>query len=168
MPHFRLSRRGVAVGLAALAATAAIGAAAAISAGSAAGTTQDTALNAAADLVATQVAADSTAPSRHRAGVALLRLAIRATLKETGLSRATVIQDLRSGQTLSSIAGSKAGAVESDVLGRVHARLDRAVAAHRITAAQEADRLAAAKTALDKLMSSNLSTRRHQRTAQAA
>jgi hypothetical protein len=82
---------------------------------------------------------------------------VRATAKETGLSAATIRQDLKAGQTFNAIAGSKAGAVENDVLNALQTRLDKAVAKGKITKQQEADLLAKAKTRIEKLMSTDLS-----------
>ena len=85
-----------------------------------------------------------------------LRALVRATASETGDTVKTIRQDLASGQTLNQIAGSKANAVENDVLARLKTRLDKLVAAHRITQAQEDKRLAAAKTRIEALMGMKL------------
>ena len=87
----------------------------------------------------------------------ILRGLIAATAKETGLSVETVVKDLHGGQTLNSIAGSKASAVENDVLSAIQQRLDRAVDHGRITKDKEADLLAKAKARIEKLMSVDLS-----------
>jgi hypothetical protein len=83
---------------------------------------------------------------------------VRATVKETGLDRQTVIQRLEAGQTINQIAGSKAGAVENDVLAALQTRLDRAIDHGKITKPQEAALLAKAKTRVEKLMGMNLSS----------
>jgi hypothetical protein len=106
----------------------------------------------------------ATSPTHPRTGPAhaakdyrhpLVAALVRATAKETGLSAATVRQDLKAGQTLNAIAASKAGAVENDVLSALRTRLDRAVDAGRITKEPEADRLAKAKVRIAKLMSTD-------------
>ncbi|MBV9099428.1 MAG: hypothetical protein JOZ46_12020 [Candidatus Dormibacteraeota bacterium] len=105
----------------------------------------------------------SAAGASHRgsraARPALLRLLIRETAKQTGAGRKTVMQDLRSGQTLDQVAGGKASAVAAAALAQVRARLDGAVAAHRITSAQEQKRLSAAQAAIAQLMGENLAAR---------
>jgi hypothetical protein len=90
---------------------------------------------------------------------ALVAGLVRATAKETGLSAATIRQDLKAGQTLNAIAGSKVGAVENDVLNALQTRLDKAVTKGKITKQQEADLLAKAKVRIEKLMSTDLSKR---------
>lgn len=95
---------------------------------------------------------------RHRPALALA--VVRATAKETGLSPKTIRQDLRAGQTLDQIAGAEAGAVEHDVLAALQARLEKAVAAGRITKDQEAARLATAKTRVEALMSAPIGAQR--------
>lgn len=96
-------------------------------------------------------AAGAKGGHHHRSVLALA--VIRATASETGLSLQTIRKDLRAGQTLDQIAGSKAAAVEHDVLAALQARLDKAVDAGKITKAQEAARLARAKTRIEALMS---------------
>jgi hypothetical protein len=114
---------------------------------------------------------DALATAAHvhpgRVALALVRAAVRATVRETGLSAATVTRDVRTGKTLDQIAGAKHPAVEQDVLALVLQRLNRAVARHRITAQQEQQVLANAKSALDKLMSSDLSKRLHNASRQS-
>jgi hypothetical protein len=94
----------------------------------------------------------------------LVQLLIRATVKETGLDRGTVLERLRAGETLAQIAGGKAQAVESDAMDMLRTRLDRAVDRGRITKDQEAGLLAAARSGADSLMSKSLkglSDRKH-------
>ena len=98
----------------------------------------------------------SPAKGGHGHGRALVGALVRATAKETGLSPKTIRQDLRSGQTLNQIAGSKTGDVAHDVLAAVQARLDKAVDSGKITKQQEADRLAKATARIRTLMSSQL------------
>ena len=92
----------------------------------------------------------------HHQGRMLVRALIRATAKETGLSLKTIRHDLRSGQTLDQIAGSKAGAVANDALAAIRSRLDAAVSAGKITKAQEATRLAKAPGRIQAVMSTAL------------
>jgi hypothetical protein len=91
----------------------------------------------------------------------LLSTVLRATVKETGLSRDTVRQRLQAGQTIDQIAGDKAQAVETDVLTALKTRLDKAVGNGKITKDREASLLASAKTRVEQLMSTSLSDLRH-------
>src|SRR5439155_13564192 len=91
----------------------------------------------------------------------LLSDVLRATVKETGLSRDAVRQRLRAGQTIDQIAGGKARAVERDVLTRLKTRLDKAVGDGKVTKDQEASLLAEAKTRVEKLMNAGLADLRH-------
>ena len=104
----------------------------------------------------TATAATAPGAARFHGRRPLLLALVRATVKETGLTAKTVRQDLQSGQTLDQIAGSKAGAVETDVLNAITTRLDRARKNGRITQQQETDRLAKAKTRIEMLMSTPL------------
>ena len=103
----------------------------------------------------------------HYRGLALRAALVRATAKETGLTPKTVRQDLRSGQTLDQIAGSKAGAVEADVLTALQQRLDAAVTKGTITKDKEADLLAKAKPRIDTLMSSPITSHHSAKTPAA-
>jgi len=94
----------------------------------------------------------STKARRHP----LLAALVAATVKETGTPATTIRQDLKSGQTLAAIAGSKAASVETDVLNRLQARLDKAVQRGRITKEREQDLLAKAKTRVEHLMNAKL------------
>jgi hypothetical protein len=82
----------------------------------------------------------------------------RESVKETGLSRTTVLKDLLNGETLAQIDGSKAQAVESAVMARVTARLNKAVTNGKITKAQETTLSSTATAGISKLMNLNLST----------
>jgi hypothetical protein len=82
----------------------------------------------------------------------------RDSVKETGLSRVTVLKDLLNGETLAQIDGAKAATVESDVMAKITACLNKAVAKGRIDQAQATQLGAAAKTGIGKLMGMNLST----------
>jgi hypothetical protein len=93
--------------------------------------------------------------------VAARRIALalyRESVKETGLSRTTVLKDLLNGETLAQIDGSKAQAVESAVMARITIRLNKAVAAGKITQTQATALSSAATAGISKLMDLNLST----------
>jgi len=152
MRRFHLNRRRLALGAIAVVATAGLGTAAGLSIAAAAPSYQ-------AAVVTSANASRTTASHVGHAGRVLFRLLMRTTVKDTGLTRSTVIADLRAGQTLNQIAGSKSSAIEADVLSALQARLTKAVAAHRITQAQADSRLGQAKTALEKLLATNLSGR---------
>lgn len=113
---------------------------------------------AAATVPATGSPAATTPGARKGHRHPLLAALVRATVKETGLSAKTVRQDLRSGQTIDQIAGSKASAVESDVISALTTRLDKARQNGRITQQQETSLLARAKTRIEKLMSTPLTS----------
>ncbi|MGA7987372.1 MAG: hypothetical protein WCB51_03115 [Candidatus Dormiibacterota bacterium] len=87
----------------------------------------------------------------------------RTSVAETGLPRTTVLKDLLNGETLAQIDGSKAQAVESAVMAKVTARLNNAVANHKITQAEANTLKAAATAGITKLMNLNLSTYIHVR-----
>src|ERR1700730_17272119 len=152
MMRFNLIDRWVALGAIALVATAGLGTAAGLSIAAAAPSYQ-------AAVAASTDASRAAANHAGHAGRGLFRLLMRTTVKDTRLARATVLADLRAGQTFGQIAGSKKSAVESDVLSTLQARLSKAVGAHRITQAQADTRLARARTALETLMATNLSGR---------
>ena len=111
-----------------------------------------------ASTAASTPSSSASAKGRHHR-TALALAVVRATARETGLSAKSIRKDLRSGQTLDHIAGGKAGAVEQDVLSALTSRLDTAVAAGKITAAQESSRVAKARTRIETLMSTPLSAR---------
>ena len=107
--------------------------------------------------------APSTATTGHAGAkaVAARRIALalfRESVKETGLSRTTVLKDLLNGETLAQIDGSKAQAVESAVMAKITTRLSKAVSNHRITQAQATTLSGGATTGISKLMNLNLST----------
>ena len=113
------------------------------------------------ELAATTTASPSPstntpAKNGHHDGRALVLALVRATAKETGVSAKTVRQDLRSGQTLDQVAGSKADDVAHDVLSAIQARLDKLVDGGKITKQQETDRLARAAARIQTLMSTKL------------
>lgn len=152
MMRFHLSARRVALGAIAVVATAGLGTAAGLSIAAAAPSYR-------AAVVTSADASRTAANHIGQAGRVVFRLLMRTTVKDTGLARASVMADLRAGQTFNQIAGAKQSAVETDVLSALQARLSKAVAAHRITQAQADSRLAKAKTALEKIMATNLSGR---------
>ena len=93
--------------------------------------------------------------------VAARRIALalfRESVKETGLSRTTVLKDLLNGETLAQIDGSKAQAVESAVMAKITTRLNKAVADGKITQTQATTLSSAATAGISKLMNLNLST----------
>jgi hypothetical protein len=108
----------------------------------------------------------STATHPGVKAVAARRIALalfRTSVAETGLPRTTVLKDLLNGETLAQIDGSKAQTVESAVMAKITARLNKAVANHRITQAQATTLSADATAGISKLMSLNLSTYIHVR-----
>jgi hypothetical protein len=82
----------------------------------------------------------------------------RESVKETGLSRTTVLKALINGETLAQIDGSKTQAVETAVMAKVTARIDKAVTNGKITSAEAATLKTDATTGISKLMNLNLST----------
>jgi hypothetical protein len=93
--------------------------------------------------------------------VAARRIALalfRESVKETGLSRTTVLKDLLNGETLAQIDGSKAQAVESAVMARLTTRINKAVTKGKITKTQATALSSAATAGISKLMNMNLST----------
>jgi hypothetical protein len=93
--------------------------------------------------------------------VAARRIALalfRESVKETGLSRTTVLKDLLNGETLAQIDGSKAQAVESAVMGKLTTRINKAVTKGKITKTQATALSSAATAGISKLMNMNLST----------
>jgi hypothetical protein len=107
--------------------------------------------------------APSTAKTGHSGvkAVAARHIALalfRESVKETGLSRTTVLKDLLNGETLAQIDGSKTQAVESAVMAKVTARLNKAVANKKITQTQATALGSTATAGISKLMNLNLST----------
>ena len=98
--------------------------------------------------------------------IATRRIALalfRTSVADTGLSRVTVLKDLLSGETLAQIDGSKAQTVETAVMAKVTTRINKALAAGKITQAQATMLSADAKAGITKLMNLNLSTYLHVR-----
>ncbi|MBV8195013.1 MAG: hypothetical protein JOY80_05740 [Candidatus Dormibacteraeota bacterium] len=146
------SRRALAAA-AVLAFSAAAGAVIAVNAAPHAGT-QPTPVS--ATLAVTSASPGPHSPARHGYRRPLRIAVVRATSRETGLSLQTIREDLRNGETLDQIAGSKASAVENDVLAALKTRLDKAVDAHKITQQQETNRLNLAKQRIESLMEKQL------------
>lgn len=112
-------------------------------------------------LAATPVPGTPKSGKSGARAVAARRIALalyRESVKETGLSRTTVLKDLLNGETLAQIDGSKAQTVESAVMARITTRLNKAVAAGKITQTQATALSSAATAGIGKLMDLNLST----------
>src|ERR1700722_1942507 len=110
---------------------------------------------------ATPSPSGTTAKHPGAKAVAAKRIALalfQTSVKDTGLSRVTVLKDLLNGETLAQIDGSKAQTVESDVMAKVTARLGKAETNGKITSAQEATLKTAATSGISKLMNMNLSS----------
>jgi hypothetical protein len=90
-----------------------------------------------------------TAASR---GQALINKALSMLSKETGQSVASIRAQLAAGKSVDAIAGAKAPAVQAQILAQLTKLGDRAVAAKKITPAQETMYLALAKTKVTALM----------------
>jgi hypothetical protein len=86
-----------------------------------------------------------------RAG-ALVQHALAMLAAQTGQSVAAVRSQLAAGRSIDEIAGSKAPAIESEILAAITKLADHAVTSGRITAAQEASDLALARTKVAALM----------------
>ena len=107
--------------------------------------------------------APSTADKGHAAARAIAgrRIALalfRESVKETGLSRTTVLKDLLNGETLAQIDGSKAQSVESAVMARITTRVNKAVSAGKISQTQATTLTNAANAGISRLMNLDLST----------
>jgi hypothetical protein len=119
-----------------------------------------------ATTAATTPSPSATAKHPGAKAVAARHIALalfRESVKETGLSRVTVLKDLLNGETLAQIDGSKAQAVESAVMTKITARLGKAETNGKITSAQKTTLSAAATAGISKLMNTNLSTYIHVR-----
>ena len=118
--------------------------------------------------VASPVALGTTTPSptvatsgRVRGERPLLRGFLKEMSQLFGVSRKTLVQQLESGTTLAQLApqyGKTAADVETTLQNALKARLDKRVAAGKITADQESARLAKAGPRIDKLVNTNLAT----------
>ena len=92
-------------------------------------------------------------------GFGIAKQVLAIATKDTGLTQQQILDQLRAGRTFDQIAGSKALTVENDLLAALKARLDKAVSGGKLTSDRETAMLAKAKTAIEKAMSSNLSSR---------
>ncbi len=84
---------------------------------------------------------------------------LRAAAQYIGVSRAELVKDARSGQTLAQIAtthGKTVAGLKSAMLTALEARLDAAVAAKKLTTAQAQARMARADRRLDRLVNARL------------
>jgi len=90
-------------------------------------------------------------------GIAKQVLGIAA--KDTGLTQQQILDQLRAGKTFDQIAGGKAQTVENDLLAALKTRLDKAVSSGKLTQDRETSMLDKARTAIEKAMSSNLSSK---------
>jgi hypothetical protein len=107
--------------------------------------------------------APSTAKTGHPLAKAVatrhIALALfRESVKESGLSRTTVLKDLLNGETLAQIDGSKTQAVESAVMARITTRIGKAESKGKITTAQGTALSTDATAGITKLMNLNLSS----------
>ena len=107
--------------------------------------------------------APSTATTGHPLAKAVatrhIALALfRESVKETGLSRTTILKDLLNGETLAQIDGSKAQAVESAVMAKITTRIGKAESKGKITTAQGTTLSTDASAGISKLMNLNLSS----------
>lgn len=114
-----------------------------------------------ATTAATTPSPSATAKHPGAKAVAERRIALalfQTSVKETGLSRVTVLKDLLNGETLAQIDGSKAQAIESAVMAKITSRLGKAETNGKITKAQETTLSTAATAGISKLMNMDLST----------
>jgi hypothetical protein len=84
---------------------------------------------------------------------------LRAAAQYIGVSRADLVRDARAGQTLAQIAtahGKTSAGLKAAMLAALKARLEAAVSANRLTAAQAQARLARADKLLDRLVNARL------------
>ncbi len=156
-PFRRLTRRNLAFGTLTVVATAALAGPQALAVYAASRDAQHAASPAAT--AASSGAASATQRHHHGLLRGLARLTLRETVSVTGLSRSTVVADLRRGERFAAIAGSKASAVQNGVIAEVQAQLAKRVSAGKITQTQASQRLAAVRAALSRLMTADLASR---------
>jgi hypothetical protein len=87
---------------------------------------------------------------------------LKAAAQYIGVDRAELVKGARSGQTLAQIAtahGKTVQGLEAAMLAAVKAKLDAAVAAGKLTAAQEQTKLARAQQLVDRLVNAKLTAR---------
>jgi hypothetical protein len=87
---------------------------------------------------------------------------LKAAVQYIGISRAELVKDARAGQTLAQIAtahGKTADGLQAAMLAALKTKLDAAVSAGKLTAAQEQTKLARAEKRVERLVNSKLGTR---------
>jgi hypothetical protein len=82
----------------------------------------------------------------------LLQRALQMLATQTGQSVAAVRSQLAAGKSIDEIAGSKAAAIQNEILAAITKVADRAVKRGRITPAQESADLAMARTRISALL----------------
>ena len=100
----------------------------------------------------------ATGAKRHHAPGVLLK----AAAQYLQIDRAELAKDVRSGQTLAQIAtarGKSVGGLEAAMVGAVKTKLDAAVSAGRLSAAQEQTKLARVQKLVDRLVNAKLAAR---------
>lgn len=113
---------------------------------------------AAAALAAGACAGVAAGAKKHHAPAVLLR----AAAQYLQLERATLANDLRSGQTLAQIAdarGKSVSGLEAAMVGAVKAKLDAAVTAGRLTSTREQRVLARVQEVVSRLVNVKLAAR---------
>lgn len=84
---------------------------------------------------------------------------LKAAAQYLGVSRAELVKDARAGQTLAQIAtahGKSVDGLEAAMLAALKTKLDAAVAAGKLTSAQEQAKLARAEKLVERLVNSKL------------
>jgi len=97
----------------------------------------------------------ATGAKRHHAPGVLLK----AAAQYLGLERAELVKDVRSGQTLAQIAtarGKSVNGLEAAMVAAGKAKLDAAVAAGKLTSAQEQTKLERLQKLVDRLVNAKL------------
>ena len=100
----------------------------------------------------------ATGAKRHHAPGVLLK----AAAQYLQIDRAELAKDVRSGQTLAQIAtarGKSVDGLEAAMVGAVKTKLDAAVSAGRLSAAQEQTKLARVQKLVDRLVNAKLAAR---------
>lgn len=100
----------------------------------------------------------ATGAKRHHAPGVLLK----AAAQYLQIDRAELVKDVRSGQTLAQIAtarGKSVDGLEAAMVGAVKTKLDAAVSAGRLSAAQEETKLARVQKLVDRLVNAKLAAR---------
>jgi hypothetical protein len=113
------------------------------------------AIAAAAVLVGGVGAGTAGGAKRHGQGSLL-----KAAAQYIGVSRAELVKDARGGQTLAQIAtahGKTVAGLRSAMLAAVKAKLDAAVSAGKLSAAQEQTRLARTEQLIDRVINGRIS-----------